>query len=82
VNIAAEHLAIALGQIVALSGFVFWLSKRNLDKIDKVAVDVAVIKNEIKFVRQDHDNLILYASRTDKLQKDIDCAHEKIRKAM
>lgn len=74
-----NQLAIALGQVIALSGFVFWLSKRNADKIDKLIVTVGIIKNEIKFVRQDHDLLVRNDFRIDKLDSDINAAHEKIR---
>lgn len=39
-----ESFAIAVGQIIVLSGFFFWLSKRNTEKIEQIQIDLAVIK--------------------------------------
>jgi len=74
-----EIIGAALGQVMVLGGFFFWLSKKNTEKIDRMQVDVAVIKENIRHVRDDHDKLILLDHRMGKTENDINNAFNKIR---
>jgi hypothetical protein len=76
---AVEILGAALGQVLVLGGFFFWLSKRNTDKIDQIQIDLAIVKEHVRHVREDHDKLILIESRMTQAHKDINNAFEKIR---
>jgi hypothetical protein len=74
-----EILGASIGQVLVLAGFFFWLSKRSTEAIEKMSIDIAVIKNIIQAVQTDHDKVITLQSYIERLTKDVDCAHEKIR---
>lgn len=74
-----EVLGAAIGQVLVLGAFFFWLSRRNTERIDQIRIDIAVMKNDMKHVRADHDLIIKLQGALHKAETDIHAAHEKIR---
>jgi hypothetical protein len=74
-----ETFAAALGQVLVLGGFFFWLSQRSANAVEKILIDIAVVKNIIQDIKQDHDKLIVLETSISTCQRDIDHAFEKIR---
>jgi len=67
------------GVILLLIGLVLWLIKRNTDKVERLGNEMAVVNHIVKSVGADHDRLIQIQSNQQKIVRDIDQAHIKIR---
>lgn len=86
-------VATGVAQIIATISFVFWLTKRNTNKIDylyrrveEACLDIAVIKTQIlsainlaQDVRSDHDRLVSIEKDVSKNSNDINAQFTKIR---
>lgn len=61
-------------------GLIAWMLRSNMVKLNRLSVDIAVIKSTIEVVRDDHDSLILIKSKVDKCETDINNAFSQIRR--
>ena len=62
-------------------GAIFWSLRHNSSKLNKLQIDVEVIKKTIEPVSRDHDKIILVEAQLSEAIKDINNAHHKIRLA-
>jgi len=75
----AEIIVISAGQVIVLGGYFFWLLKRVTSSVTQIKVDLAVIKNEVQHIRQDHDKLILIEAQTRKHEDYLIDLYDKVR---
>jgi hypothetical protein len=60
-------------------GLVAWLLQGSVSKLNKLAIEVAVIKSMIETIKEDHENLIIINEKLKKHEADIKAAHDKLR---
>lgn len=65
--------------IGALIGYIGWILRTSMIKINQILIDIAVIKSTIDNVKMDHEKIIELKFRVDKHDFDIGNAHNKIR---
>lgn len=74
-----EILVISAGQVLVLGGYFFWLLKRVTSSVTQMKVDLAVIKNEVQHIRNDHDKLILVEAQTKKHEDYLIDLYDKVK---
>jgi len=68
-----------LGVMAAYAG---WMMRSTAQKISKISVDVAVIKETISAVKPDHDKLVLLDARVEKHSEDLRNTNDRIRRSL